>query len=83
MPKNALHNGVSSCWIEIVKILCSEICELEAEVEQLQVELEKCFGELAVATCRLEEAQTQRDELCERLEYYSYRFAGSEDDDMD
>lgn len=70
MSKNTLNNRVSSCCPEIVKALSAQICELEAKVVRLQTELNNVYGNLALAEYRLEQTQTQRDELYNQFDYY-------------
>jgi len=62
MSSHPSDSRINSCCAEIIEALCIQIRDLKRE-------LEEAFNQYEFIKYQLKEAQTERDELCELLNY--------------
>jgi flagellar biosynthesis chaperone FliJ len=62
MPLHPLDSRITSCCAEIIEALCTQNRDLKRE-------LEEAYNQFELIKYQLKEARTERDELCELLNY--------------
>lgn len=62
MSSHPSDSWITSCWAEIIEALCIQNRDLKRE-------LEEAYNQFELTQYQLKEARTERDELCELLNY--------------